>query len=106
MGFTYDFSLIGGVYICTCTCVLEVFITSEKADKTMVLRNVRTSSIITLLEEDKNVTFGIRILNFIAINSFILLYIPRRSHKQPSHTVVENHNKNNIEILLNTGYIP
>ena len=41
----------------------EVFIAFEKADKTMVLRNARASAIIALLEEDKNVTSGIRILN-------------------------------------------
>jgi hypothetical protein len=45
----------------------EVFIAFEKADKTMVLRNARASAIITLLEEDKNVTSGIRILNLKAI---------------------------------------
>jgi hypothetical protein len=42
---------------------MEVFIAFEKADKTMVLRNARASAIIALLEEDKNVTSGIRILN-------------------------------------------
>ena len=45
----------------------EVFIAFEKADKTMVLRNACASSIIALLEEDKNVTSGIRILNLKAI---------------------------------------
>jgi hypothetical protein len=42
---------------------MEVFIAFEKADKTMVLRNARASAIIALLEEDKYVTSGIRILN-------------------------------------------
>ena len=39
----------------------------KKAYKTMVLINARASAIIALLEEDKNVTSGIRILNLKAI---------------------------------------